>query len=105
MAAMPRLLVGAAAASLVGGAVILGVVMLLRPATAASPGVPRFVEEAATAGVDHRYDGGFDFFVGGGVAAFDCDDDRLPDLFFAGGEEPAALYRNLSQTGGGLRFE
>ena len=65
---------------------------------------PRFVEEAAAAGIDHRYDGEFTFFVGGGVAAFDCDDDARPDLYFAGGAEPAALYRNDSPTGGALRF-
>ena len=33
--------------------------------------VPRFVEETATAGLDHRYEGGYEHFVGGGVAAFD----------------------------------
>ena len=47
--------------------------------------VPQFIEETAP-GIAHTYDGGWEFFVGGGVAAFDCDDDMLPDLFFAGGE-------------------
>ncbi|HEX5949488.1 MAG TPA: VCBS repeat-containing protein, partial [Actinomycetota bacterium] len=71
--------------------------------TAMAP--PRFVEEAAAAGIDHAYDGGFTFFVGGGVADFDCDDDGRPDLYLAGGENPAALYRNESPIGGALRFE
>ncbi len=71
-------------------------------ATAAAP--PRFVEEAKAAGIDHRYSGGFEFFVGGGVAAFDCNDDGRADLFLAGGSEPAALYRNESPVGGALRF-
>jgi hypothetical protein len=62
------------------------------------------VEEAAAAGIDHRYSGGSQFFVGGGVAAFDCNDDGRADLFFAGGSEPAALYRNESPPGGALRF-
>ena len=70
----------------------------------ADPTAPRFIEEAAVAGIDHRYDGDFEFFVGGGVAAFDCDDDGLPDLYFAGGSQSAALYRNDSRPGGTLHF-
>lgn len=66
--------------------------------------VPRFVEEAAAAGIDHAYRGDSRFFVGGGVAAFDCDADGRPDLFFAGGEEPATLFHNDSPTGGALAF-
>jgi hypothetical protein len=71
-------------------------------ATAIAP--PRFVEEAATAGIAHVYDGDFTYFVGGGVAAFDCDADGRSDLYFAGGTERAALYRNESPVGGALRF-
>jgi enediyne biosynthesis protein E4 len=56
-------------------------------------------------GVDHSYTGGAEHFVGGGVAVFDCNDDGRPDLFFAGGADPAALYRNESAVGGELRFE
>ncbi len=67
--------------------------------------VPHFVNEASTAGIDHAYTGGFNFFVGGGMATFDCDDDGRPDLYLAGGESPAALYRNRTQPGGELRFE
>ena len=49
-----------------------------------------------------RYAGEFEFFVGGGVAAFDCDDDGRDELYFAGGTAPAALYRNESPVGGAL---
>jgi hypothetical protein len=66
---------------------------------------PRFVEEALAAGVEHAYDGEFSYFVGGGVAAFDCDGDSMVDLYFAGGDRPAALFRNRSEAGGALRFE
>ncbi len=65
---------------------------------------PTFVDETSDAGVEHSYSGEFEFFVGGGVAAFDCDDDGRADLFFAGGSEPGSLYRNQSTEGGALRF-
>jgi hypothetical protein len=65
---------------------------------------PRFVDDTSVSGIDHRYSGGFEYFVGGGVAVFDCDDDGRDDLFLAGGTEPAALYHNDSPIGGALRF-
>ncbi len=65
---------------------------------------PRFVDDTTTAGVDHSYDGEFEFFVGGGVAAFDCNDDGRAELYLAGGSGAAALYRNESPIGGALRF-
>jgi hypothetical protein len=83
----------AAAAPLVGGAAATS--------TAATT-APRFVEETGV--IEHQYAGDFQHFVGGGVAAFDCDDDGLSELFFAGGSDPAGLYHNESVTGGELRF-
>jgi hypothetical protein len=65
---------------------------------------PRFVDETASAGVEHVYGGGFEYAVGGGVAAFDCSGDGKPDLYLAGGSNSAALYRNDSPVGGALRF-
>ncbi|MCB2223951.1 MAG: VCBS repeat-containing protein [Actinobacteria bacterium] len=62
------------------------------------------VEETGVSGIDHVYDGDFRFFVGGGVAVFDCDDDGRQDVYLAGGANPAALYRNVSPVGGALRF-
>ena len=67
-------------------------------------GPPAFLDEAATAGLDHRYDGPFTASVGAGVAVFDCNDDGRPELYLAGGTNPAALYRNDSPAGGSLAF-
>ena len=67
--------------------------------------VPLYQERARQAGIEHRYEGPWEYFVGGGVSSFDCNGDRLPELFFAGGKQPAALYLNRSQPDGDLRFE
>lgn len=66
---------------------------------------PRFLEETASAGVQHRYVGGWEHYVGGGVAAFDCSGDAMPELLLAGGEAENRLYANVSEPGGSLRFE
>ena len=88
-----------------GGLVVGGVLPPRAEGIGPALGPPRFVEEGAAAGIDHAYTGEFDFFVGGGVAAFDCDGDHRIDLYLAGGSAPAALYRNTSPTAGALRFE
>ena len=75
-----------------------------RTPVAALP-APRYVEESVPAGVDHVYDGDFTAAVGGGVAVFDCNADGRPDMYVAGGANPAALYRNASPVGAALRFE
>ncbi len=75
------------------------------PSRAAALAPPHFVEEGATAGVAHTYAGDYPYVVGGGVATFDCDDDGLADLYLAGGDGPAGLYRNRSAIAGPLRFE
>lgn len=97
------LIVGAAAAAVALGAGVI-VVVSSESGGAERPEVPHFVDETATAGIDHRYTGGARYFEGGGVAAFDCTGDANPELYVAGGEEPAALFRNDSVTGGALRF-
>jgi hypothetical protein len=95
---------GAVGGALVAFAAVLAVSLWISRAGTSGASAPRFVEEAQAAGVHHVYDGEFPYFVGGGVATFDCDDDRRPDLYLAGGADPAALYRNESPVGGALRF-
>ena len=90
------------------GVVTAGAWVALRGSGSGMPGAslpaPRFVEETASSGLQHTYDGGPTFATGGGVAVFDCDEDGRPDIYLAGGANPAALYRNESATGGALRF-
>ena len=99
------LVAGIVVVSLVAVGVIgAGVLGIGRSSPTAALGAPHFVEETATAGIDHTYDGGPDYSVGGGVAVFDCNGDGKPDIYVAGGANPAALYRNDSPVGGALRF-
>ena len=97
----------AAAALFVGAAIVAAAALLLprpaMPTTAAGP--PRFVDDTRGSGVSQEYAGPDLYQVGGGVAVLDCNGDGLPDLFLAGGERPAGLYRNRSALGGALRFE
>ncbi|MEM8813143.1 MAG: CRTAC1 family protein [Pseudomonadota bacterium] len=67
--------------------------------------VPVLQEVALEAGIDHHYTGPWEHFVGGGVAAFDCNGDRLPDLAFAGGSGEASVYVNRTPAGGAFHFE
>jgi enediyne biosynthesis protein E4 len=69
------------------------------------PVVPSFVEETAKAGISTVYQGEWQYTVGGGTAAFDCNNDGFDDLFIAGGEKRAGFYRNVSKSGGTLRFQ
>ena len=51
----------------------------------------------------HVYDGGWEHYVGGGLAVFDCDNDGWLDLAAAGGTNPVTLYRNGGEHD--IRFE
>ena len=92
------------AGGVVATGLAIGVVLLVNRG-GPSMSVPRFVDESASSGVNHVYDGEFDYFVGGGVATFDCSSDGFPDLYLAGGSRPASLFVNHSEQGGPLRFE
>ncbi len=102
-----RVLTAAGAAGLVlvvgaSAAAFLPLGTTATPTVALDP--PSFVEETATAGLNHTYASSDIDTIGGGVAVLDCDDNGLPDLFVAGGANPAALYRNRSAIGGSLSF-
>ncbi len=73
----------------------LTAILILFMATGADAG-PMFEERAAALNIDHRYTGGWAHFVGGGVAAFDCDGDGLPEVFAAGGDSSSIFLRNRS---------
>ena len=78
--------------------------LLLVPAyAAAESAIPKFASVAIEAGITHEYAGEWAYFVGGGVAVFDCDLDGDADLYFAGGADPAKLFKNESSDAG-LRF-
>jgi len=72
---------------------------LLAAAGAATAGPPRFEEHAARLGITHSYSGGWEFFVGGGVAVFDCSGDGRPEIYAAGGAGAGVLIRNRTASG------
>ncbi len=84
--------------------VVVAIGLATMASSAAAQVPPHYVDDTAGSGINHSYEGGWEFFVGGGVAAFDCDKDGRPDLMFAGGSDGAKLYRNSSLTGGALTF-
>jgi hypothetical protein len=82
----------------------LAVLSLSASFALAAPAVPHFVDETDAAGIQSRFDGEWEYMVGGGVAAFDCDGSGLPSLFIAGGANRSKFYRNRSARGGALKF-
>jgi enediyne biosynthesis protein E4 len=97
---------GAVLGGLVIGALAVGMVVFLsRPPALTAAGPPLFLDETVASGLSQRYNGPDTYQVGGGAAVFDCNGDRMPDLYLAGGEGPASLYRNRSVIGGALKFE
>lgn len=83
----------------------LALALLATPAWGQELVLPTFIEETSGSGLTTAYTGDWQYMVGGGAAVFDCDGDQRLDVFIAGGEGPAGLYRNLSDPGGALRFE
>lgn len=49
---------------------------------------------------EHVYAGGWEHFVGGGLAVFDCNGDHFPEIAAAGGTNPVSLFVNETGTAG-----
>ncbi len=64
---------------------------------------PLFVDASRALPSEHLYTGGWEHFVGGGVAVFDCNQDQRPDLYVAGGTAPAQLF--VQRASEKLEFE
>lgn len=77
----------------------IGLLIILLSGPSAS-GQPLFENMSPALGITHQYTGGWEYFVGGGVATFDCDGDLFPELYIAGGQGPAVLLRNTTQSRG-----
>jgi hypothetical protein len=77
----------------------------LSDAAGPPPATPRFAEETESAGLQSRFEGDEEYIVGGGVAAFDCDSDGLPDLYVTAGVGKARFYRNRSPRGQALKLQ
>lgn len=80
--------------------VVLGAAVAAAGAAASSP---VFEDASDAVPATHIYSGGWEHFVGGGVAVFDCNADTRPDIFAAGGTNPAHLF--VSRAGGDLAFD
>ena len=67
--------------------------MVMAAAATSAVAEPRF-EPVSGPVSEHVYSGGWEHFVGGGVAVLDCNDDTLPDMVLAGGEGQTELFVN-----------
>jgi hypothetical protein len=75
--------------------IVSGVLVL--PLSGEAQAAPNFATRPLP---NHVYDGGWEHFVGGGLAGFDCNGDDLPELYAAGGANRAQLFVNTSDPKG-----
>ncbi len=61
---------------------------------------PKFTDRSAALPVAQVYSGGWEHFVGGGVAILDCNHSGYPSLYVAGGGGPSRLFVNTTSTPG-----
>ncbi|MBL4666921.1 MAG: CRTAC1 family protein [Sneathiella sp.] len=60
---------------------------------------PNFINRTAELKINHIYTGGWEHFVGGGIAAFDCNKDGYPEIYLSGGSSKDQLFLNNSASG------
>ncbi|MEM5502264.1 CRTAC1 family protein [Ahrensia kielensis] len=66
----------------------------------------KFESRAKAFDFEHIYNGGWEYFVGGGMATFDCNGDAFPDVFLAGGENMSRIAVNTTkQAGAAIQFQ
>lgn len=66
----------------------------------------RFEARAAASNINHQYSGGWEHFVGGGMATFDCNADGFPDALLSGGTDASKLIINTTaKRGNAISFE
>ncbi|NIZ12177.1 CRTAC1 family protein [Phaeobacter sp. HF9A] len=73
------------------------VLLTIAAPLSAAPQAPSFTPVPVA---EHIYGGGWEHYVGGGLAVFDCNGDALPELYAAGGENPAQLFMNTTDGDG-----
>jgi enediyne biosynthesis protein E4 len=81
-----------------------GMTALISSAFAEEFTYPNFSDDTKRSGINSVFKGDWQYMVGGGVAAFDCNGDGYLDAYIAGGENPAKLFVNRSRKSGALRF-
>jgi len=59
-------------------------------------GSPKFQDRAEELKISHVYSGGWEHFVGGGVAVFDCNKDGYPEIYLSGGSNNDQLLINTT---------
>lgn len=59
---------------------------------------PKFINRAKSMNVEHVYAGGWEHFVGGGIAVFDCNADGYPEIFLSGGSNQDTLLLNTTNS-------
>lgn len=68
----------------------------LSAAALPGPSDPHFTSRAQALPAVQVYSGGWEHFVGGGVAVMDCNHDGYPDMYVAGGSGPSRLFVNTT---------